>query len=529
MSTAHGLAQASHSALIDKLIDLLGAGNVVTDEAERAYFSQDVYHQGPTVLAVVQPDTKENLAASVKAITDAGVAIFPRGGGFSYTDGYVPTTSEAVTIDTRKMNRIVEINTDDMYVTVEAGCTWATLDDALKDTGTRPVFWGPFSGLNATVGGSISQGTLTYGSSKWGPSSVAVESMEVVLADGSLVTTGSGGQPHHSPFFRHYGPDLTGIFCNDAGALGLKATITLRLQKRLPVAMGLSFGFETFDGLHKAMAQVAREGLPTEAFGFDSVVMKVFTGGQGLAQDLKTLWAVGMAGRNMFAGVWQMLKIALAGKRFIDKAEYTAHFICEARDMREMNSQLKAVREAVGTHGTEIVNTVPAVVRAYPFPPFALLGTRGERWVPLHGILPFSRVGEFREKLDAVYVRYRQQMETNKIITAAMFTTLATNGFLYEPVFYWEDAREDFHNRHIDPETLKKLTDFPVNMDGRKLVEEIKQAIIDCFYQCGGTHMQIGKVYPYVRERDAGAMAMVKILKAHVDPKGLINPGALGL
>ncbi len=529
MSEAHDLSNSSHAALIDTLTALLGAENVITDEQERAYFSQDVYHQGPTVLAVIQPDTKEKLAKAVAAITGAGAAIFPRGGGFSYTDGYVPTTSEAVTIDTRKMNRVVEVNTQDMYVTVEAGCTWAALDDALKDTGTRPVFWGPFSGLNATVGGSMSQGTLTYGSSKWGPSGVAVESMEVILADGSIVTTGSAGQPHHSPFFRHYGPDLTGIFCNDAGALGIKATVTLRLQKRLPIAMGVSFGFETFEGLHKAMAEVAREGLPTEAFGFDAVVMKVFTGGQGLAQDLKTLWAVGMAGRNIFAGLWQMMKIALAGKRFIDKAAYTAHFICEARDMREMKTQLQAVRAAVAPHGNEIVNTVPAVVRAYPFPPFALLGTRGERWVPLHGILPFSRVAEFREKLDAVYERYSEQMERHKVITAAMFTTLATNGFLYEPVFYWEDAREDFHNRHTDPETLKTLTDFPVNMDGRKLVEEIKQAIIDCFYQCGGTHMQIGKVYPYTRERDPAALAMVKTLKAHVDPGGLLNPGALGL
>jgi FAD/FMN-containing dehydrogenase len=41
--------------------------------------------------------------------------------------------------------------------------------------------------------------------------------------------------------------------------------------------------------------------------------------------------------------------------------------------------------------------------------------------------------------------------------------------------------------------------------------------------------MQIGKAYPYTRERDEGALNMVKSLKAHVDPKGLMNPGALGL
>lgn len=529
MSEAHDLSNSSHSVLIDNLITLLGSDSVITDEIERAYYSQDVYNQGPTVLAVIQPDSKDKLAEAVGMVTSSGVAIFPRGGGFSYTDGYIPTTSQGITVDTRKMNRIAEINTEDMFITVEAGCTWATIEDALRDKGVRPVFWGPFSGLNATVGGSMSQGSVTYGSSKYGPSGVAAESMEVVLADGSTVTTGSAGQPHHSPFFRHYGPDLTGLFCNDAGALGIKASVTLRLQKRMPVVMGLSFGFETFNGLHKGMAAAAREGLPTEAFGFDATVMKVFTGGQGLAQDLKTLWAVGSAGRNVFAGAWQMMKIAMAGKRFIDKAEYTAHFVCEARDMREMKTHLQGLRDAVGPHGNEIVNTVPAVVRAYPFPPFSLMGPVGERWLAMHGIMPFSRVGEFKEKIDAVYARYAAEMERHKIIKAAMFTTIATNAFLFEPVFYWEDSRAAFIDRHTDTETLKKMKNFEPNEGGRKIVTEMKQAIIDCIYECGGAHMQIGKAYPYTRERDAGALDLVNSLKAHVDPKGLMNPGALGL
>ncbi|MDG2243132.1 MAG: FAD-binding oxidoreductase [Rhodospirillaceae bacterium] len=529
MSEALDLSTGSHSALIDTLTKLLGEENVITEESERAYYSQDVYGQGPTVLAVIQPDSKEKLAKSMAAITAAGVALFPRGGGFSYTDGYIPTTSNGVTVDTSEMNRIVEINTEDMYVTVETGCTWAALEDALKDKGVRPVFWGPFSGLNATVGGSLSQGSVTYGSSKHGPSGVAAEGMEVVLADGTIVTTGSAGQPNHSPFFRHYGPDLTGLFCNDAGALGIKATITLRLQPRLPVVMGLSYGFETFDGMQRGMAAAAREGLPTEAFGFDATVMKVFTGGQGLAQDLKTLWAVGMAGRNIFAGLWQVLKIAMAGKRFIDKAQYTAHFICEARDTRDMKSQLAALRNAVGPHGNEIVNTVPAVVRAYPFPPFSLMGTSGERWLAMHGILPFSKVEEFKTKIDALYDRYSDKMAQHNIVKASMFTTIATNAFLFEPVFYWDDSRAAFINRHTDPEVLKAIKNFEPNIEGRKVVSEMKQSIIDCIYECGGTHMQIGKAYPYTRERDEGALNMVKSLKAHVDPKGLMNPGALGL
>ena len=529
MSKPYAIQSDADSALIAQLRSIVGDSNVITEESERDYFSQDVYNKGPTVLAVIQPESKEILAEAVSTITTAGFAVFPRGGGFSYTDGYIPTTSNGVTIDTRRMNRILEISTEDMYITVESGCTWASIEEVLKDKGVRPVFWGPFSGLNATVGGSMSQGSVTYGSSKYGPSGVAAESMEVVLADGSIVTTGSAGQPNHAPFFRHYGPDLTGLFCNDAGALGIKATVTLRLLPRLPVVIGLSYGFETFDGLHKGMAAAARQGLPTEAFGFDATVMKVFTGGQGLAQDIKTLIAVGLAGRNIFAGVWQMMKIAAAGKRFINKAEYTAHFICEARDMREMTTQLRALRNAVSPFGNEIVNTVPTVVRAYPFPPFSLMGAEGERWLAMHGILPFSRVAEFKEKIDALYARYERQMKQHKIVKAAMFTTIATNAFLFEPVFYWEDSRAAFIDKHTDPEIITKIKDFEANEEGRKVVSEMKQGIIDCIFECGGTHMQIGKVYPYTRERDSAALNIISNIKAHVDPNGLMNPGALGL
>ena len=56
----------------------------------------------------------------------------PRGGGASYTDGYLPTTPRSILIDTSRLNRILEINAEDMYVTVEPGITWADLTARLR-------------------------------------------------------------------------------------------------------------------------------------------------------------------------------------------------------------------------------------------------------------------------------------------------------------------------------------------------------------------------------------------------------------
>lgn len=64
----------------------------------------------------------------------------------------------------RRMNRVVEINTDEMNVIVEAGCTWKALHEALAPLGVQTPYWGPLSGAYATVGGALSQNSLFHGS-----------------------------------------------------------------------------------------------------------------------------------------------------------------------------------------------------------------------------------------------------------------------------------------------------------------------------------------------------------------------------
>ena len=89
--------------------------------------------------------------AALAAIAPSGLPIVPRGGGASYTDGYTPSETSSVVIDTSRMNRIVEINERDMYVVAQVGVTWAALNEALAAKGLRTPFFGPFSGLTATL------------------------------------------------------------------------------------------------------------------------------------------------------------------------------------------------------------------------------------------------------------------------------------------------------------------------------------------------------------------------------------------
>ena len=92
------------------------------------------------------------------------------------------------------MNRVLEINADDMFVTVEAGCTWKELHAALDGTGLRTPYWGTLSGIHATVGGGVSQNSIFWGSGKHGTVVDSVVSMDVVIADGSVISTGSNAR-----------------------------------------------------------------------------------------------------------------------------------------------------------------------------------------------------------------------------------------------------------------------------------------------------------------------------------------------
>ena len=79
------------TAALQSLKQCVGDENVALDLQEREYYSQDYYRKGDTATAVVKPQTIEQLSKVVALATQAGLAVFPRGGGLSYSDGYLPT------------------------------------------------------------------------------------------------------------------------------------------------------------------------------------------------------------------------------------------------------------------------------------------------------------------------------------------------------------------------------------------------------------------------------------------------------
>jgi FAD/FMN-containing dehydrogenase len=514
--------------VVPQLAGAIGREHVLTDPVEREFHAMDVYNFRELPIAVVRPGSVAELQAVVRIAAAAGVALVARGGGASYTDGYLPATPNSLLVDTARMNRIVEINAEDMYVTVEPGVTWHDMWQALKAKGLRTSFWGPFSGLKATVGGSASQNSASLGSGNYGISADAILSFDVVLASGEILRTGSAAGANGKPFFRWYGPDLTGLFCGDAGALGIKAAITLKLIKEPPFFGAASFGFETFEQMAAGVAAAARENVSADNFGLDPKLQQGQLGKASAKDAMAAALAVAKTSRNPVDALVRLTKMAAAGKRFLAGHNYSAHYTVEGVSKGEVNGKLAVLRRAMEGHGQETANTIPTVIRAMPFIPlYPILGPKGERWVPMHGIMPFSKTGEFHARITRLYADNAERMKKAKVDKGGMFMSVNTHGFLYEPVFYWEDDRTAFHKRYLPQEYLKVLPEYPANPEGRALVRELRGEIQKIFASVGAIHMQLGKSYTYMTGRQPEAARAIRELKKQLDPQGIMNPGAL--
>jgi FAD/FMN-containing dehydrogenase len=517
--------------LKDALITIVGADSVRDDLETRALHSEDIWAAAAhTVALVVSPGSLDEVVAVMKAAYLAGVAVAPRGASMSYTSSHTPAQDDTLSLDMARMNRIISIRADDMVVTVEPGCTWAALDAALKPHGLRAPFWGPMSGLASTIGGGLSQLNAMLGAGHYGTSSESVVALKMVLADGSLLKTGARGSDGDTPFYRHYGPDLTGLFCGDSGTLGIKAEITLRLI-RAPQHEGYaSFSFPTGEALLEALADVARAGIASETCGFDPGLTRVRLKRMSLASDMKTLGAVIGKEKSFAKGLMSVAKMAMGGRNFIDDGDYPLHVIAEGRSAAGVDADLAEARRIAARHGGhEIENTIAKVIRAMPFPPLnSVLGPEGESWAPVHGMVSLSNGPAAFAAIQALFAEMAPAFEREGVYTGYLFTSVSTNAVTIEPVFYWPHGYRPIHQVAAEKAHIARLSKLPENPVATAVVAEARQRVIAIFETFGAGHFQIGRSYPYRTSRDDASKRLLDAIKKVTDPQSQINPGGLG-
>lgn len=514
-----------------KLCSLLGDDAVIDDSEERRFYSADVYSAVETAALVVVPNTREQVVDAVREIAGAGFSMVPRGGGMSYTGGYTPCTSQSVIFDLSKLNRIIDINADDMTITVEAGVTWKQIYDTLDPLGLRLPFFGTFSGSRATVGGGMSNGALFMGTARYGTAAEIALGLEIVAADGRIIRTGQAAFRNGRPFYRSYGPDLTGLFIHDAGSLGIKTLISMRLMKKPANTDFASFVFADMAKATAAMSDVARAGIAEEAYVFDPEATRRALDAKDLARDLKRLMGVIKAQKGIFSGLKAGAALVGAGRNFIADNVFSLHVVCGGNDEETVCKDIEACRAIVDKYdGGEIANSMPKAARANPFEPVnAILGADGHRWVALNAKVAHSDAAALITATDKIFARRQDAMRECGVSYSRLCIAISNHAFSFEPVLRWFDEWLPVHRRTAEPDYLAKFSEPEANPAARELVAEIRSEIVQLFADSGAASNQIGKTYLYYDSLLPETAQLVRDLKHSLDPKCLMNPGALGL
>lgn len=205
--------------------------------------------------AVAYPTSAAEVQAVVRACAARGVPVVPYAGGTSL-EGHTVAVRGGVTLSFARMARLLRVSADDMDCTVEPGLGWVALNRELAPHG---LFLGVDPSPAACVGGMCATRCSGTKALMYGTMAQQVLSMEVVLADGTLVRTGRRARKSSA------GYDLARLFVGSEGTLGVVVSVTLRLR-RVPERTAVArVGFRSVGDAAAAVARVVAAGVPLAA------------------------------------------------------------------------------------------------------------------------------------------------------------------------------------------------------------------------------------------------------------------------
>jgi glycolate oxidase len=235
------------AAVVKQLKELVGVQNVFDNKADRVTYAYDAAVLEPQLPAVVvRPENSEVLGRVVAFCNQERLSVTVRGAGTNLSGGTIPQQGGVVLL-TNGLNRILEINSEDMYAVVQPGVITAQLAAAVEAKG---LFYPPDPGSQAvsTLGGNVAENAGGLRGLKYGVTADYVMGLRFYDVEGNLIKTGSRTVKCAT------GYNLKALMIGSEGTLGVLDEITLKL---IPPPRARKSMLAVFDQMERASQTVA--------------------------------------------------------------------------------------------------------------------------------------------------------------------------------------------------------------------------------------------------------------------------------
>jgi glycolate oxidase len=238
---------------LDGLSSIFPSTRLVRDAAFQAAYESDgltAFRTKP--LAVVIPESSEEVIAVVRWCHDKGVPFVARGSGTSLSGGSLPV-ADGIVIALNRLDKILELNPAERIAVVQPGVVNQHVSTAAAPHGL--VYCpDPSSQSICTIGGNVAFNSGGVHCLKYGMTSNHVIGLRAVLATGEVVTL--GGRSVES-----VGPDYTGLFCGSEGLFGIALEVTLRLLPKPEMFHTVLVGYNSLQAAGDAVSAIIDAGL----------------------------------------------------------------------------------------------------------------------------------------------------------------------------------------------------------------------------------------------------------------------------
>ncbi|MCK4623103.1 MAG: FAD-binding protein [Desulfuromonadales bacterium] len=239
-----------NTEFIAKLQEIVGKEHVETDKADLICYSYDATQRKFLPDVVVHPGTPQEISRIMQLVNEHKIPVFPRGAGSGFTGGSLPTKGGIVLVMTR-LDRILEIDEENLVATVEPGVVTEQFQQAVEKVG---LFYppDPASLKFSTLGGNVAECAGGPRCVKYGVTKDYILGLEVVTPTGDLIKTGG------STMKGVVGYDLTKLMCGSEGTLAVITKIIIKLLPLPEAKKTMLVLFDSIDGAAQAVSAIIR-------------------------------------------------------------------------------------------------------------------------------------------------------------------------------------------------------------------------------------------------------------------------------